>query len=97
MIVTLAAGIESVSGTFSKSNGRRIIFTTRKAPTSSKNRVRMYLRSDTSYQRKGELTEREIKARELFARRQAYVQELLASGRYHSKAFAWKIAKKEIM
>ena len=53
-------------------------------------------RSAASYQRSGKPSEKEIAARELFAKRQAFVRELMASGAYHSKAEAWKIAKKQI-
>ena len=35
--------------------------------------------------------------RELFTRRQAFVQELFASGQCTSKADAWKVAKEQIV
>lgn len=97
MIIEFTGGIISASGTLCKNrNGSRVIVTTRRAPSDNKNKMRMYIRSAASYQRSGKPSEKEIAARELFAKRQAYVQELLASGSYHSKAEAWKIAKKEI-
>jgi len=97
MIVEMMPGISAVSGTLCKSpDGKRVIFTTRKAPTTNPNRMRAYLRSAESYQRKTPLSEKEQQCRSLFARRQSYVQQLMASGRYHSKAEAWKIAKREI-
>ena len=97
MIVEFAGGIMSASGTFCKNrNGSRVIVTTRRAPSSSKNKVRMYLRSADSYKRKKPFTDAEIAAQELFTVRQAYVKELLANGTCKSKAEAWKIAKKSI-
>ena len=98
MIVQFATGIAYASGTLCKNrDGSRVIVTTRKAASSNPNKVRMYLRSAKSYQRSTKPSAKEIALRELFTRRQAYVQELLASGRYHSKAEAWKIAKREIV
>ena len=97
MRVTFNPAIVSASGTLCKEkNGLRVIVTTRKAPSTNPCKTRMYIRSAASYQRSGKPSEKEIAARELFAKRQAFVQELLASGKYHSKAEAWKIAKKEI-
>ena len=97
MIVEFAGGIMSASGTFCKNrNGSRVIVTTRRAPSSSKNKVRMYLRSADSYKRKKPFSDAEIAAQELFTVRQAYVKELLANGTCKSKAEAWKIAKKSI-
>ncbi len=97
MIVEFAGGIISASGTLCKNrNGSRIIVTTRRAPSDNKYKMRMYIRSAASYQRSGKPSEKEMAARELFAKRQAFVQELLASGSYHSKGEAWKIAKREI-
>jgi hypothetical protein len=43
MKVTLMPGIESISGSFKQKNGTRVVFTTRKAATTSKeDRTRMY-------------------------------------------------------
>lgn len=98
MKVELIPGIASASGTLCKcKNGARIIVSTRQAPTTNPNKVRMYIRSAESYQRSSKPSANELAARELFTKRQAYVQELIASGRYHSKAEAWKIAKREIV
>ena len=89
--------INCASGTLAKlKNGARIVVMTRKAPSTNPVKMRVYLRSADSYKRKSAPSEHEIEVRALFARRQAYVQELLASGKYHSKAEAWKIAKTEI-
>lgn len=97
MIVEMIPGIKAASGTLCKSpNGKRVIFTTRKAPSTNPNKIRAYIRSAESYKRKTPPTEKEQQSRSLFARRQAYVQELMASGRYHSKAEAWEIAKRDI-
>ncbi len=96
MKVELAAGIESVSGKCGN-----MIFKTFKRPN-GKTETRAYFNPyrPSSWEkvnaRKTPPSEAEIKARSLFARRQAYVQELLASGRYHDKREAWKIAKNEI-
>ncbi len=97
MIVEFVGGIAAASGTLCKNrNGSRIIVTTRKAPSANKGKIRMYLRSENSFKRKKPFSDAEIAAHDLFVRRQAYVQELLASGRYHDKKEAWKIAKNEI-
>ncbi|MBR6829002.1 MAG: hypothetical protein IKM83_00110 [Paludibacteraceae bacterium] len=97
MIVEMMPGIKAASGTLCKTpDGRRVIFTTRKAPTTNPNRMRAYIRSAESYKRKTPPSEKEQQCRSLFARRQSYVQELMASGRYHSKAEAWEIAKRDI-
>ena len=97
MRVEFNPAIKSASGTLCKDkNGIRVVVTTRKAPSTNPCKMRMYIRSAASYQRSGEPSEKELAARELFAKRQAYVQELLASGKYHSKGEAWKIAKREI-
>ena len=97
MIVEFVGGIAAAHGTLRKNpDGSRIVITTRKAASTNPNKVRMYLRSADSYKRKAPVSDKEMAARTLFARRQAYVQELLASGRYHTKAEAWKIAKATI-
>ena len=97
MYVTLAPGIETASGTLCKSkNGKRVVFTTRKAATTSKNKVRMYIRDAESYQRTTELSEKEIRSRELFARRREYVKQLVNEKKCKTSAEAWKIAKAEI-
>ena len=96
MKVELAAGIDSISGKCGN-----MIFKTYKRPN-GKTETRAYFNPHcpSSWEkvnpRKTPPSEAEIKARSLFARRQAYVQELLASGRYHNKKEAWKIAKNEI-
>ena len=97
MEVTLIPGIAAVSGTLCKTKSARVIFTTRKASSTNPNKVRMYVRSAESYKRTTPPSEKESRARGLFARRQSYVQQLLASGAYHSKAEAWKIAKRDIL
>lgn len=52
------------------------------------------------YDRKKPLSETELKARELFTKRQAYVRHLLDAAKAENKrlslAKAWKIAKQEI-
>ena len=96
MKVELAAGIDSISGKCGN-----MIFKTYKRPN-GKTETRAYFNPyrRSSWEkvnvRKTPPSDAEIKARSLFARRQAYVQELLASGRYHDKKEAWKIAKNEI-
>ena len=96
MKVELAAGIESASGKCGN-----MIFKTFKRPngkTETRAYFNPYRRSswEKVNPRKTPPSDAEIKARSLFARRIAYVQELLASGRYHDKREAWKIAKNEI-
>lgn len=94
MIVEMIPGIKAASGTLCKSpNGKRVIFTTRKAPSTNPNKIRAYIRSAESYKRKTPPSEKEQQSRLLFARRQAYVQKLMASGTYLSKAELWELAK----
>ncbi len=96
MKVEFAAGIESASGKCGN-----LIFKTYKRPNGKKE-TRAYFnpyrpsRWEKVNARKTPLSDAEVRARTLFARRIAYVQELLASGRYHDKREAWKIAKQEI-
>ena len=97
MIVEFKGGIESASGTLCKTKRSRIIVTTRKAASSNPNKIRMYLRSNDSYKRKGKPSEKELAARALFAKRRAFVDQLVNSGKCRSKADAWKIAKQEIL
>ena len=96
MKIELAAGIDSISGKCGN-----MIFKTYKRPngkTETRAYFNPYRRSswEKVNPRKTPPSDAEIKARSLFTRRQAYVQELLASGRYHDKREAWKIAKNEI-
>jgi len=89
-------GIAGASGTLCKTKyGARIIITTRKAPTTNPNKVRMYFRPANSYQRKTPVSQHEMQVRSLFTRRQALVSELMRT-QHLSKAEAWKIAKHEI-
>jgi len=91
-------GIVSASGTLCKNkNGSRIVVMTRKAPSTNPCKMRMYIRPASSYQRATPISEKERQARNLFVQRQAYVQQLLASGKCKTKADAWKIAKQEII
>ncbi len=60
-------GIESISGSFKQKNGTRVVFTTRKAPTTNKEcRTRMYLRSEESYRRTTKLSPKEEVTRNRF-------------------------------
>jgi len=95
MIVEFNSGIVAASGTLCKGrNGERLIVTTRRAPSTNPNKVRMYLRLPK--ERKKPFSDKEKHAQELFTKRQAYVQELMACGRCRSKAEAWRWAKEDI-
>ena len=101
MIVEFTGGIEAAHGTLYKGkNGTRVIITTRKAPSTNPNKVRMYLRSAKAYKRKKPASDAEIAARQLFTKRQAYVRQLLDAAKAENKrlslAKAWKVAKQEI-
>ena len=97
MRVELAPGIKSASGTLMKcKNGTRVIFTTRRAPSSNPCKVRMYIRYADDYQRKTPVSEREMQIRELFSKRQQRVNQLRADNPRLSKKKAWQIAKNEI-
>ena len=94
MIVDFAGGFNAVSGTlFKGKNGSKVICTTRKAPSTNPHKFRMYIRTASSYKRKGKPSKKELNARALFTQRQAYVQELLNAGKVKSRAEAWKLAK----
>ena len=96
----LIAGIEAISGSLKQKNGTRVIFRTYRKPSVNRkdgeSETRVYIRSEESFQRKKPLSEKECKVRGLFVRRQAYVHELMTSGRCRTKKEAWKIAKEEI-
>ena len=97
MRVELAPGIKSASGTLMKcKNGTRVIFTTRRAPSSNPCKVRMYIRTAEDYQRSTPVSEREIQIRALFSKRQQRVNQLRAANPKLSLKEAWKIAKDEI-
>ena len=97
MRVELVPGIKSASGTLMKcKNGTRVIFTTRRAPSSNPCKVRMYLRYADDYQRSTPVSEREMQVRELFSKRQQRVNQLRAANPKLSKKKAWQIAKNEI-
>ena len=94
MIVEFANGLTAASGTLCKNkNGSRVIVTTRKAPSTNPNKIRMYLRSASSFQRQGKPSKNALAARDLFTVRQEYVTQLLHSGKVRSRAEAWKLAK----
>ena len=97
MNVEFMPGIASISGTLYKGkNGLRLVATTRKAPTTNKQKTRLYLRSEESYQRKTPYSEAELKRQDLFAKRQAYVKQLMAETPWLNKKEAWLIAKQDI-
>lgn len=93
MKLTLAPGFVSASGTFAKyKNGDKIILKTYNR--NGKPETRAY--AIKKHERTTKLSAAEMAARELFTRRQAFVQELFASGQCTSKADAWKKAKETI-
>ena len=97
MRVELVPGIKSASGTLMKcKNGTRVVFTTRRAPSTNPCKVRMYIRTAEDYQRSTPVSEREKQVRELFSKRQQRVNQLMAENTKLSKKKAWQIAKKEI-
>lgn len=68
MIVKFAGGIVAASGTLCKDpiTGKRIIVTTRKTPSSNPDKIRMYIRSAASYQRRKAPSEKECQLRQRF-------------------------------
>ena len=97
MRVELVPGINAASGTLMKcKNGTRVVFTTRRAPSSNPCKVRMYIRTAEDYQRSTPVSEKEIQVRELFSKRQQRVNQLRADNPKLSKKKAWQIAKNEI-
>lgn len=97
MNIELIPGIASISGTLYKGkNGLRIVATTRKAATANKQKTRLYLRTADSYKRKTPVSKAELDAREIFAKRQSYVKQLMAADPGLSKKEAWAKAKLDI-
>ena len=92
MKVTLMPGIAEISGSTKTKHGKRMVFMTR-TNNQGKRETRMYLRTDDDYKRTKPFSEKEKHAQELFAKRQAIVSELMATGQCRSKAEAWRIAK----
>ena len=78
MQVILAPGIIAASGTFCKTkDGRRLVVTTRKAPTTNPGpKTRMYLRTAKSYQRTTKVTDKERQIRAMFAAAAVYCKTL---------------------
>ena len=66
MKVELMPGIKSLSGTLKAQNGTRLVFMTRKAPTTSQTKTRLYIRHEDNYRRSSPLSDAEIKARQRF-------------------------------
>lgn len=97
MYVEFADCVKSASGTLCKDKECRIIVTTRRAPSNNPHKVRMYLRPNKCYERKGEPSPKEIKARELFKRRAAKVKELVENGTCKDRNEAWGAVKKLIV
>ena len=95
MKVTFMPGIDSVSGSMRNRKGERIVFTKHRGDQPGHGR--MYIRSERTYRRTGEPSERELRARALFAQRRAYVEQLIADGKCRTKAEAWTIAKRDIL
>jgi hypothetical protein len=92
MKVTLLPGIAEISGSIKQKNGNKIVFMTR-TNSQGKRETRAYMRDKSSYQRTGKPSKKELNARSIFTLRQAYVTELLTSGKVSSRAEAWKLAK----
>ena len=92
MICTLIPGIQSISGTANKKSRIRVVFQTRKSPTTNPNKVRMYLRTAESYERKSTLSEKEIAARERFKKCSNSFANMAEEQKrkYHKE---WKAAK----
>ena len=95
MKVEFMPGVIAVSGsTAYNRNGVRLMFQRRQSD--KPNHGRVYLRTRESYQRKTELRDSELAARQLFKERAALVQELMRE-KHLTKAAAWKRAKKQIV
>ena len=81
MKITLAKGIESISGSFKTKNGHHIIFKTYKRPSANRphgqTETRMYSIPSSSYQRKTPITEKEKLIRTQFKAASVYWNSLL--------------------
>ena len=95
MKITLMPGIESISGSIKSARGKRTVFITR-TNAKGKRETRMYLRSAADYQRKTPVTEKEMAARSLFARRQTRVRELRKAHKFRTLKEAWDFVRQEI-
>lgn len=95
MKVTLMPGIDAISGSTRPVHGKRTVFITR-TNAQGKRETRMYFRSAADYKRKSPVTEKEMAARSLFARRRALVQELMKAHKFHSLKDAWDFVRQEI-
>ena len=95
MKVTLMPGIDAISGSTRPVHGKRTVFITR-TNAQGKRETRMYLRSAADYKRKSPVTEKEMAARSLFARRRLLVQELMKAHKFHSLKDAWDFVRQEI-
>ena len=97
MIVEFADCVKSASGTLCKDKDCRVIVTTRRAPSNNPHKVRMYLRPNKCYERKGKPSAKELKVRDLFKRRAAKVKELVENGTCKDRNEAWEAVKKMIV
>lgn len=92
MKVEYMPGIESITGSIKdKVTGKRVVFT--RCRSDKPGHGRMYFRSNNDYVRSTPLSDKEIKARQLFAERQAQARELVRAGKCKSLKEAWKIIK----
>jgi len=92
MRITYMPGIESITGSMKdKVTGKRLVFT--RCRSDKPGHGRMYLRSKNDYVRSTPPSDKEIKARQLFAERQAQARELVRAGKCKSLKEAWKILK----
>ena len=93
--VILAAGIESASG----KTGNVQFRTFKRADGETETRMYLLPRKKNGafgYERKTPVSEREIKVRSIFSKRQEFVTNFLKDNPGMTKKQAWDIAKKEI-
>ena len=95
MKVTLMPGIDAISGSTKPVRGKRLVFMTR-TNAQGKRETRMYLRTAADYQRKSPVSDKEIAARSLFARRRARVMELMKAHKFRTLKDAWDFVRQEI-
>ena len=95
MKITLMPGIDAISGSTKPVRGKRLVFMTR-TNAQGKRETRMYLRSAADYQRKSPVSDKEIAARSLFARRQARVRKLMKTHQFRTLKEAWDFVRQEI-
>ena len=96
MKVQFPAGVKIISGTIRQKNGNRVMFKTYTNPYTGEKKTRAYLCTDQDYVRKNPPAEKEMQARDNFARRAKLVKHYMQVNPSLTKRQAWDMAKQAI-